>query len=180
MKIKHNLYLALIVLFVLLTFVQPLHAEAVQICRNSITPTTPTRDFTFHGDGTVTHHKTGLMWMRCALGQNWNGADCTGSAYTYSWQDAHQIADDFNFAGHGDWRLPNIKELGSIVEQACLQPAINRAIFPDKFLYAFWTATPYAGDVRYAWYVYFDTGIPGIHFKTVYSLYYVRLVRGGQ
>jgi hypothetical protein len=93
MKIKHNLYFA----------------PHAQTCRNNITPTTLIQDFTLHDDGTVTHNKTGLMWMRCALGQNWNGATCTGSGQTYIWQAALQAAEGSSFAGHGDWRLPNIK-----------------------------------------------------------------------
>ncbi|MDP2902572.1 MAG: hypothetical protein Q8N96_05635 [Methylovulum sp.] len=46
------------------------------------TPTTPTSDFTDNNDGTVTHKTTGLTWMRCAMGQTWTGAACTGTADT--------------------------------------------------------------------------------------------------
>jgi hypothetical protein len=60
------------------------------------------------------------MWMRCALGQNWNGATCTGSGQAYTWQAALQAAEGSSFAGYSDWRLPDIKELSSIVEQACV------------------------------------------------------------
>jgi len=37
-----------------------------QICNDAITASTPTSDFTLHGDGTATHVPTGLMWKRCA------------------------------------------------------------------------------------------------------------------
>ena len=175
MKIKHNLYFAPIALCALLTFAQPLHA---QTCRNDITPTTPTQDFTFHDDGTVTHHKTGLMWMRCTLGQNWDGTTCTNTAQSYTWAGALQAAEGFNFAGHGDWRLPDTKELSSIVEQACVVPAINATVFPDTPQSFFWSASPYAGYVLNAWGVNFGSGFDGVNGKA--GAHHVRLVRGGQ
>ncbi|SES74788.1 Protein of unknown function [Nitrosomonas marina] len=154
---------------------QPLHA---QTCHNDITPTTPTQDFTRHDDGTVTHNKTGLIWMRCALGQNWNGATCTGSGQAYTWPAALQAAEGFSFAGHNDWRLPDIKELNSIVEQACMSPAINAMVFPAAPSTWFWSASPYAGYVRDAWSVSFGGGSDGAFLKTGSDR--VRLVRGGQ
>ncbi len=61
-------------------------------------------DFVDNGDGTVTDHATGLMWM-----QNDNGS-------AILWKDALTYAEDFSFAGYSDWRLPDIKELQSIVD----------------------------------------------------------------
>lgn len=156
-------------------FAQPLYA---QICRNDITPTTPTRDFTFHDDGTVTHHKTGLMWMRCTLGQNWNGATCTSSGQTYTWDGALQAAKGSSFAGHGDWRLPNIKELHSIVEQACISLAINATVFPATPSGWFLSASPYAYGVNSVRLVSFFDGYDGPYGRP--SAAHVRLVRGGQ
>lgn len=170
MKKRSCLLITMMVLFA-----QPLYA---QICRNDITPTTPTQDFTRHDDGTVTHHKTGLMWMRCALGQNWNGATCTGSGQAYTWQAALQAAEGSSFAGHGDWRLPDIKELNSIVEQACVSPAINATVFPATPLSWFRSASPYVSGVDYAWCVGFDAG-NGCAVNETNDLH-VRLVRGGQ
>ncbi len=166
MKKRSCLFITMMALFA-----QPLHA---QTCRNDITPTTPTRDFTLHDDGTVTHHKTGLMWMRCALGQNWDGATCTGSVQVYDWAGALQAAG----GGHGDWRLPDIKELNSIVEQACISPAINATVFPATESTSCWSASPVAGFVFDAWYVYFYHGYAYIGAKSNGG--HVRLVRGGQ
>jgi hypothetical protein len=60
--------------------------------------------FVDHGDGTVTDGATGLMWQQ---------AD-DGSAY--NWEDALSYAEGLVFAGYDDWRLPNAKELQSIVD----------------------------------------------------------------
>jgi hypothetical protein len=61
-------------------------------------------DFVDNGDGTVTDRATGLMWTK---------AD---SAQPKRWPDALAYAESLELAGHGDWRLPNAKELHSIVD----------------------------------------------------------------
>jgi hypothetical protein len=142
-------------LIVLFTFGQSLQA---QICRSDITSTTPTKDFTIHDDGTVTHRKTGLMWMHCALGQSWNGAGCAGDVQAYTWQGALQAAYGLSFTDHSDWQLPNIKELNSIVEQACINPAINATVLPATPSNSFWSVSPYAGAVSGARNVNFYDG----------------------
>ncbi len=62
--------------------------------------------------------KTGLMWMRCSIGQKWNGKTCTGEATTLKWKAAMEYPKKFNrkvtFGGYKDWRLPTIAELSSI------------------------------------------------------------------
>lgn len=63
--------------------------------------------FTDNGDGTVTDSATGLMWTR----------DDSGTAM--SWEEAlawAQARNAENHLGHGDWRLPNAKELQSLVD----------------------------------------------------------------
>jgi hypothetical protein len=66
-----------------------------------------------HKDGTVTDSVTGLMWMRCAIGQSWTGITCEGKAKEVPWEDA--IKYSIKFAGYYDWILPNIDELSTIV-----------------------------------------------------------------
>ena len=102
-----------------------------QTCNDYITPTTPSQRFIDNGDGTVTDKYTGLIWMRCSLGQTWDGATCTGVAGTYTWQQALQVAAGYTFAGSSAWRVPDKKQLISISERACRHPAINLEIFPQ-------------------------------------------------
>ena len=63
-----------------------------------------------NGDGTVTDPETGLQWMRCSLGQTWNGGNCLGEAQSYTWDEAMTSADELNqgggYAGYRDWRMP--------------------------------------------------------------------------
>lgn len=60
--------------------------------------------FTDNGDGTVTDLATGLTWMKTDSGEGMN------------WPDALAYAEGLELAGHTDWRLPNAKELQSILD----------------------------------------------------------------
>ena len=69
--------------------------------------------FTDNGDGTVTDNLTGLIWLK--------DADCFGSRnWTNALSDANTLADgscgltDGSVAG--DWRLPNVRELQSLID----------------------------------------------------------------
>jgi len=114
----------------------------------SITATAPDARYTDNGDATVTDKWTGLMWKQCAEGLS--GAACvTGPASTFTWANALLQPGVVNgasgFAGHTDWRLPNIKELHSILEFQCFAPARNVTIFPDVSISRdYWSSTPSA------------------------------------
>ena len=139
---------------------------------------TPTTDFTNNGDGTVTHGLTGLMWKQCAEGLS--GTDClTGTAATMSWSSALQSASSDTTAGYSDWRLPNQRELISILETCGYAPAINQVIFPNTPLASyFWSASSSVAAPSYALHVYFYEGGSNEAIKT--ATYNVRLVRSGQ
>jgi len=156
-------------------------AFAAENCVNTITASTPTVDFVDNGDGTVMHTKTGLMWKKCSEGLG--GATCTtGAATAHDWQAALQLAETLNngggFASYNDWRVPNLKELHSIVERQCVNPAINATIFPATVSAQYWSASPYAGSNSDVWHVTFNNGSDFISDKSASR--YVRLVRGGQ
>lgn len=153
----------------------------------------PDSRYTDHFDGTVTDTATGLTWAKCSLGQTWvdntanDGSDdsCSGTATTHTWKgalDAAGTASDSLYLGHTGWRLPNVKELGSLLENACTSPAINTSIFPSTPNGINWTSSPYAGSTGWdfeAWYVGFLSR--GEIFREAKSnLYYVRLVRAGE
>ena len=62
--------------------------------------------------------KTNMIWMRCSLGQTWNGTTCTGEASKHDWQAAQGAVAAMNrnggYGGYTDWVLPHIEDLSSI------------------------------------------------------------------
>lgn len=138
---------------------------AAQTCNGAIRASTPDSDFTVHEDGTATHHKTGLMWLRDPL------------PGTHTWEQALAQAQTASYAGYSDWRLPNIKELASIVETHCYDPAINLNIFPASPSLEFWSSSQFT-YASYAWWVDFSRGGAGYDYRS--DARYVRIVRGGQ
>ncbi len=151
-----------------------------QVCNPNITPTAPDNRYTDNGDGTVTDNRTGLMWKQCVEGLSNSPACDTGSAATYTWQEALAQAQTVNgtgFAGYSDWRLPNRKELASLIERACYYPAINITRFPATPSNHFWHSSPDYSTDGYVWSVSFYIGaIVGSDAKFNHNS--VRLVRG--
>jgi len=152
-------------------------ASPVQFCNSAITADAPKSRYTTYTNGTVLDKQTGLVWKRCAEGQAWQAGACTGSAATFRWQQALAAAEQAGFAGKTDWRLPNQKELLSLVEHRCSSPAINLAVFPNAPFGWFWSSSSYADDSSDAWIVdFFGSGI--YDYKDNFNV--VRLVRAGQ
>ncbi|HEX7082378.1 MAG TPA: DUF1566 domain-containing protein [Gammaproteobacteria bacterium] len=157
----------------ILSLLLPAAAGAADFCDNAQIPvTTPLDEFEIHGDGTVTHERTRLMWSRCLIGQS--GELCAGTPTVMPWDQALQAAATAALAGYQDWRLPNRAELASLVEFCRAGPSLNTMVFPAGSS-AVWTGTPYAGLPGLAWVVRFDIGA-ALPFKHEAGAY-VRLVR---
>ena len=147
-----------------------------QTCNPNIPLKTPSSNFTDHGDGTVTHKTTRLMWKKCVEGLS--GLNCDiGSPVTRPWAEALGFSE-ITFAGYSNWRLPNIKELASILEDACYSPMINLSIFPNDPGWLVWSSSTYAKNPDYAWRLPFSAGIDSSYSKN--SRNYIRLVRNEQ
>lgn len=115
-----------------------------QTCKpESITPSHPAGQYLDNGDGTVTDIVNGLMWSRCSLGQNYQSGHCTNDPINFlTWKEALQAgAANSSYATHDGWRLPNIKELESLVERSCVAPAIDLALFPSTPSTVYWSNT---------------------------------------
>jgi len=112
--------------------------------------------FTDNKDGTITDQATGLMWMVADSG--WFKAGDVKDG-TLNWEDALAWSERLNFAGHSDWRLPNAKELQSIVDynrspDTTDSPAINPIFQSTEIVNMagmkdwgyYWTSTPFGED----------------------------------
>lgn len=102
----------------------------------------------------VTDNLTGLMWAGSSIGAGtWSGVFTTLAALTD--------------CGHNDWRLPNKRELGSLIDYGyatCALPAGHPFAFACV---ALWSSTTYGADTASAWLADFDSGNTGTAPKTV-------------
>ena len=143
--------------------------------------------YTISGDTlTVLDNGTGLRWVRnpISIGGVW--------ASTMTWANAITNCAALNaaagYGGNTDWRLPNVKELQSLVNYGNVSPAIGETTsndpaathevpFTNTQSNAYWSSTTDAGTTGSAWYVVFYNGFVGSSAKA--STNYVRPVRGG-
>lgn len=70
-------------------------------------------DFVDNDDGTITDCATGLTWITVDSAALEAGSGKDGNL---DWQEALNWAENLEYAGHDDWRVPNAKELHSIVD----------------------------------------------------------------
>jgi hypothetical protein len=137
-------------------------------------------------DDLVKDPKSGLTWMRCSLGQKWDGKTCRGEATSYTWERAMEASEQFEFASYKDWRVPSHSELKSLVlcnggvvnrlDKAHSQcggdftfPTIAQTALPQTPDSWFWSASPEHNDWfwsfpfstfgNFAWAVNFANGL---------------------
>lgn len=105
-------------------------------------------NFIDNGDGTISDLATGLMWQ-----QSDDGSE-------RDWENALDYADNLSLAGYDDWRLPNAKELQSIVDytrspqttnSAAIDPVFDTTEILDPDGYSqypyFWTSTTHLDGI---------------------------------
>jgi hypothetical protein len=111
-------------------------------------------DFTDDGDGTITDAATGLMWARddSGTGMDWEHA--------LAWA---QQKNAESYLGHSDWRLPDIKELQSIVDYSRAPGATGSAAIDPLFHVTAATSETGASDYGFYWSstTHVATGRPG-------------------
>ena len=111
----------------------------------------PQPRFDVRGDEVI-DRLTGLIWCRSA-----NVAE-----FPLAWQEALDFVATMNLEqrfGQRDWRMPNRRELRSLLSLQTRLPALpERHPFTDVFNGWYWSATTAAISPAHAWYVAFDGG----------------------
>jgi len=142
----------------------------VRCVRSGTAVAGPNDHYKENGDGTVTDVATGLVWLKDGDCARFHGLDDTGQNIR-PWADA-KLACSWLNNNHcgltdgskvGDWRLPDIKELASIIDYRVNSQTINTTALPIPTLYdqRYWSSTIPIGEDDDAWIVDFglwDTG----------------------
>lgn len=131
--------------------------------------------YTDNGNGTVTDNFTGLMWKKCSEGKTGNTC-AVGLNVLKTWTEALSICEADTTASFTDWRLPNIRELFSLIDFSKNSPSIN-SVFSTQ-LDNYWSSSTYIyyGSETAAWFVSFVDATLSISDKP--SLNFIRCVRG--
>jgi len=134
----------------------------------------PDPRFTDNNNGTVTDNMTDLIWVKypsCSGTTDW------ASAIEYCNSLANGMCSLTDGSAAGDWRLPNIKEILSLIDYGHYNPALP-SDHPFSLHNYYWTSTTYSGSTPdAAWNINITTGIASITNKD--TTYYIWPVRGG-
>lgn len=146
------------------------------------------RQYLDNGDGTISDLATGLMWEKLVDDGSVHDKD-----NGYTWSDALGRITAINlaeFAGYDDWRLPNVRELMTIVDHGSGNPVIAAAFHSgcaggcgfatcactrDS---SYWTSTTRADITNEAYYVHFLAGA-SVRAVGKTTVLHARAVRGG-
>lgn len=112
--------------------------------------------FTNNGDGTITDNVTSLMWQMDHDGFSYNWFEATGTYDATNNPGTTDVCGGLTLGGHTNWRLPEKRELKSIVDYGVVSPSIDATYFPSTGIFNYWTASEY--DSTTAWYGQFLDG----------------------
>lgn len=108
---------------------------------------TKVNTFRDNGNGSVTDAATGLIWQQ----QNDDISRTHAEAIGY--------CQGLTLAGNSNWRLPNIKELVTIVDHRNNSPSIDAAIFPNTEFFFYWSVSTQASNPSTGFTVWFIDGV---------------------
>jgi hypothetical protein len=105
----------------------------------------PPGRYAFPASGTVYDTRTALTWQQAV------------DAGLYTQRAATTYCTGLSLAGTG-WRLPNVRELLTLVDPTRFSPAIDPTAFPSTPSDYFWSSSPYVGGSAGGWLVTFIYG----------------------
>lgn len=112
----------------------------------------PAKRFEKLGDHLVRDRATQLIWTR----------NSCPSEYPLSWMEGLEFVEQMNQEakyGRSDWRMPNRRELRSLIDHSAKKPALTMGHpFQNAFLGWYWTSTTAVIEPAYAWYVHLEGG----------------------
>jgi hypothetical protein len=134
--------------------------------------------FVDNGDGTVTDTCTGLVWQQATADINDDGlADLVHDGLT--WEGALEYCENLVLGGQEDWRLPNIRELQSIVDYGRWGPSVDPSFnlaWDTTWASCYWSSTTLVQNPVAAFGVSWYHGF--VHYGTKNNRRYVLAVRG--
>lgn len=87
------------------------------------------RKFEYNLDGTITSKDTFFVWYQ-------------DENEPMVWEDAISFCENLDFAQSSEWKLPNIKELQTLIDYKKFNPAVDDEFFPGVMPSEYWSSTP--------------------------------------
>jgi len=123
-------------------------------------------NFIDNNDGTITDGNTNLMWKK-------------GECPDLSFDEALKYCEEMNLAGYNDWRMPNIKEIATLLDLSFEGDTwFHKKYFPDiktAPLGFYWSSSTYAAT--FGWGVNFQFGYDGYYADKINGKYPFKPVR---
>ena len=114
----------------------------------------------FEEDHLITDVRSNIIWLRCSVGQTWDieRKTCTGNIVKLNHDEIEIALEQASNQLGGDWRLPTLEELETLVCESCEPPKIKKKYFPNISPEAYWTSKPNFWNRKMYWTVNFMTG----------------------
>ena len=127
-------------------------------------------------DNKVIDLRSGVEWLRCSVGQQFEDDTCIGEVLRLSQDEVEEAIQIANRELGGIWRLPTREELEFLICETCPAPKINKTAFPGTVSEPYWTGQRNWISPKNLWSVNFMTGHSYGRFFP-YQRLAVRLVR---